>query len=241
MARQKGPIPFVGRIGDLSFYKDKQHGYLIRQKGGPSKEQIRKRKSMEVVRENNSEFGRASTFGSLLRRVFRPLVVYCKEYSMSRRLQSLLTAVIKMDASREPGKRDIASEHLAVLQGFELNEHLSYMKFFKKDIDIEVHKKGMVAKGHCTISSAIAKKADYYKVVSVAAEVDFMKKKFLNDVKESELLSCKGGKNFVLEHKLNGSHCLFYGLVICFYKKKGSKLELITDDGMKAGFISFVE
>lgn len=58
----------VGRIGDLSFYFDKQHGYLVKTAGGPSKAQIKKRESMRVVRENNSEFGRAPSYGGLLRR-----------------------------------------------------------------------------------------------------------------------------------------------------------------------------
>lgn len=240
MARQRGPNPIVGRIGDISFYKDKVHGYLSRQKGGPTKEQIKRKKSMEAVRKNNSEFGRASKYGSLLRNAFRPLILHCKEYSMSRRLQSLLTAVIKMDESKEPGERDIAKEYLAALQGFELNEALSYLKFFKKDVDIGVNEKGITAKGYCTVSKSLLKKADYYKIVSVAASVNFKKKQFLNEVKESELVPCKS-RQFVFEHRLTTADYLFYGLVVCFYKKNGKKFELVTDDEMKAGFISFVE
>jgi hypothetical protein len=239
MARQRGPVPFVGRVGDLSFYEDKIHGYLIRGKGGPTREQIKKRESMEVVRQNNSEFGKASAYGSLLRSAFRPLVLHCREYSMSRRMQSLLTAVIKMDAGKEPGKRELTKEHLTTLQGFELDEHFSYRKFFKKDVDIVVSKKAVITKGYCTISKAMAKKADFFKVVSVAATVDFNKKQFLNDVKESELLPCKN-KPFVFEHCLSIADYLFYGSVVCFYKKNGKALELITDDDMKAGFISFL-
>lgn len=239
MAKQRGPIPFVGSVGDLSFYKDKVHGYLIRQKGGPSKEQVQRRKSMEIVRRNNNEFGKASSYGSLLRGAFRPLILHCKEYNMSRRLQSLLTSVIKMDTRKEPGDRDLMKAHLVALQGFELNEHLSYLNFFKKDVGIDVNKKTVVAKGFCTIPKAIAKKADYFKVVSVVASANFGEKQFLNDVKESELLSSKS-KEFVFEHSLRHADYLFYGLAICFYKKNGDKFELVTDEEMKAGFISFV-
>jgi hypothetical protein len=241
MARQKGPIPFVGRIGELSFYKDKVHGYLIRSKGGPSRQQIQKKKSMELVRQNNSEFGRASAYGALLRRAFKPLVLHCREYSMSRRLQSVLLSIIKMDESQPPGQRDVLKRHFTLLQGFELNSHLSYQKLFKKDVDVEMDKKRVVAGGRCTLSKAIAKQADCYKVVSVAAIVDFKKKRFVNDVKESELLPCKVSKEFLFEHSLNMKGTLFYGLVICFYRKNGKGFELITDDGMKAGFISFID
>jgi hypothetical protein len=241
MARQRGPIPFVGRIGELSFYKDKVHGYLIRAKGGPSRQQIQKKKSMEPVRQNNSEFGRASAYGALLRRVFKPLVQHCAEYSMSRRLQSLLLSIIKMDGSQPPGQRDVLKQHFTLLQGFELSSHLSYQRFFKKDIDVEMDKKRVVAGGRCTLSKAIAKHADCYKVVSVVAAVDFKKKRFVNDVKESELLPCRVSKEFLFEHSLNVKGTLFYGLVICFYRKNGKSFELITDDRMKAGFISFIE
>jgi hypothetical protein len=241
MARQRGPIPFVGRIGELSFYKDKVHGYLIRAKGGPTRQQIQKKKSMEPVRQNNSEFGRASSYGALLRRAFKPLVLHCREYSMSRRLQGVLLSIIKMDAGRPPGERDVLKEQLILLQGFELNSHLSYQKFFKKDVDVETGKKRVVAGGRCILSKAIAKQADSYKVVSIAAAVDFEKKRFINDVKESELLPCKGSKEFLFEHGLNVKGTLFYGMVICFYRKNGKVFELITDDKMKAGFISFIE
>jgi hypothetical protein len=241
MARQRGPIPFVGRIGELSFYKDKVHGYLIRAKGGPTRQQIQKKKSMEPVRQNNSEFGRASAYGALLRRAFKPLVLHCREYSMSRRLQGVLLSIIKIDESRQPGQRDILKEHFTLLQGFELNSHLSYQKFFKKDVDVVMDKKRVVAGGRCTLSMAVAKQADCYKVVSVVAAVDFKKKRFMSDVKESELLPCKLSKEFLFEHSLNVKGTLFYGMVICFYRKNGKSFELINDDKMKAGFISFIE
>lgn len=241
MARQKGAVPIIGTIDGISFYRDKHHGYLIRRKGGPSPQQIKKKKSMEPVRQNNNEFGRASSYAALLRQAFHMLILHCKEYSMSRRLQSLLLSIIKADESNEPGNRDIAKERLVALQGFEVNAHLSHQKFFKKDVDIEVGKKAVVATGQCTISKAIAKGANYYKVISVAAAIDFEKKVFLNDVKESEMLACKGSKDFVFEHSLKANGYLFYGLVICLYRNDGKKIELISDNGMKAGFISIIE
>jgi hypothetical protein len=192
------------------------------------------------VRDNNSEFGRASSYGVLLRKAFHMLLLHCKEFTMSRRLQSLLLSIIKMDQTMPRGQRDVLQEELIILQGFDLNMHLSYSKFFKEDVDVEIHKGSVVATGQCTISRDIAKRADYYKVVSVAAAADFKKKNYLNDVKESEPLPCKGSKRFIFEHGLTQQGYLFYGLVICFYKKNGKKLELINEDGMKAGFISFI-
>jgi hypothetical protein len=241
MARQKGAFPIIGRIGDVSFYLDKQHGYLSRMAGGPSKQQIRKKKSMEVVRQNNSEFGRASRYGSLLRDAFKLLILHCKEYSMSRRLQSVLLSIIKVDESNMPGKRELVKEHLVRLQGFELNAQLSYQNFFRKDVTIEINKGIIDVSGHCILSGTMVKKASHYKVMSVAARVNIEKDRYINDVKESELLSCKGSQTFQFKHKLDEKGLLFYGLVICFYKKKGEKFELIREDKMKAGFVSFVE
>jgi hypothetical protein len=240
MARQAGAVPFIGTIGEISFYYDKIHGYLARRKGGPSKRQIKTKRSMEVVRNNNSEFGRASSYSVLLRSAFHMLLLHCKEYTMSRRLQSLLLSVIHMDQSRPRGQRDVLQEELIILQGFDLNMHLSYSKFFKEDVDVEILKDTVVAKGRCTIPTDIARRADYYKVVSVAAAADFKKKNYLNDVKESKLLPCKESKRFVFEHGLTRQGYLFYGLAICFYKKNAKKVEMINEGGMKAGFVSFI-
>lgn len=240
MARQKGPNRFSGGIGNLSFYENKVHGDIVREKGGPTREQIKKRKSMAEVRDNNEEFGRASRYGSLLRNAFRMLIVHCREYSMSRRLQGLMTAIVKMDAESERGKRDIVKAHLVQLQGFELNETLSYKKFFKKDVDVEVQDGKVVASGKCTLPRGIGGKAGFYKVISVAASIDFKKKKMVNSVKESELLPSTGSRQFLFEHSVDESHCLFYGMAICFYKKTGIKFALVSDEDMKAGFISFV-
>lgn len=69
------------------------------------------------------------------------LVMHCEEYSMSRRLFSLLLSVMKTYEGNLPGKRDVVKGQLIALQGFELNTHLSYKKIFKKDVDIEVQKR----------------------------------------------------------------------------------------------------
>lgn len=129
---------------------------------------------------------------------------------MSRRMQSLLVSIIKMDGSKMPGKRDVLKEHLVALQGFELNEPVSYRRFFKKDVDIEVSEMKVIAKGSCTIPASISSKAEFYKIISVAAAVDFGKKRFTNEVKESEMVPCKESRTFLFEHTLTEKNYLFY-------------------------------
>ena len=241
MPKQRGPFRLKGKLDEISFYNDKIHGELVRRKGGPSKRQIKKSDSMEIVRNNDDEFGRASKRGALLRHAFTPLIFHCREYSMSRRLLSLITSLIRMDGSKQRGKRDLSKEHLVRLQEFELNEHLSYKKFFKKNVDIDVRKESVAATGKLSLPKSTGKKADFYKVVSVVASVDFTGNDYQTDVKESEMLACEGSRSFVFEHSPEMKNCVFYGLVVCFYKKNGQKIELITDDKLKAGFISFVD
>jgi len=160
---------------------------------------------------------------------------------MSRRLQSLLISIIKADDSKLPGERDIVPEHMVALQGFELNSKCSYRKFFKSDVDVAVQKKTLLAHGTLHVSSAIGRKANCYKLVCVIASVDIKYCKFGNEIKETEFIPCKGSRNFEFEYPIYMRNYLFYGLVICFYRKNENKFELIIDEGVKAGFVSFVK
>ena len=56
MAKLKGIIKLEGTLDNLTFYKAKE-GYLVKTKGGVSKERIQNDPAFERTRENGSEFG----------------------------------------------------------------------------------------------------------------------------------------------------------------------------------------
>ncbi len=108
MAYQAGPLRFKGKLGGLSFYHNKQYGYLVRQKGGPDKEQIATSPSFARTRENAVEFSLASTTGKLIRQAMRSLTALTGDSNVSQRLTGLLVRMGKSDLSATRGMRNPA-------------------------------------------------------------------------------------------------------------------------------------
>jgi len=109
MAYQAGPLRLRGKLGDLSFYYNKQHGYLVRQKGGPAKEQLVNSPSFERARENTAEFALAAVVGKLIRHAVRAAVGLKGDPGISQRLTGLLVRIGKTDLSATRGRRNPAA------------------------------------------------------------------------------------------------------------------------------------
>lgn len=63
MAKQLGVNPISGTIDGYTYYFNKEYGFLLRHKGGPSKKQVKKSRQYDIPRRNMEEFGRASRYG----------------------------------------------------------------------------------------------------------------------------------------------------------------------------------
>ena len=108
MAHQTGPLLLKGRLGTLSFYFNRQYGYLVRQSGGPSKGQVATSSKFERTRENASEFGLASVAGKLIRRAVKSSVGLTGDSKVAQRLTGLLVKIGKTDFSAVRGNRNPA-------------------------------------------------------------------------------------------------------------------------------------
>lgn len=106
MAYQAGTLRLKGKLGDLSFYYNKQCGYLVRQKGGPGKEQIANGGNFVRIRENNTEFSLAVGIGKLIRRGVKASVGLSGDSNVSQRLTGLLVRIGKTDLSAIRGMRN---------------------------------------------------------------------------------------------------------------------------------------
>lgn len=73
MAKQNGFLKVEGTLGDISFYKSKDR-FLIRAKGGVSKERIMSDPAFKRTRENGTEFGMVAAANKLLRYLFKRLL-----------------------------------------------------------------------------------------------------------------------------------------------------------------------
>lgn len=96
MARQVSLVKFEGKIGDLSFYKDKR-GYQARMKGGPSKEQINSDPRFQRTKENGQEFGRAANASKKLREQLCEVLSQGSDAAFSNRLTGRMNRVLRAD------------------------------------------------------------------------------------------------------------------------------------------------
>lgn len=121
MARQEGLIKLRGKIGDLSFYKDKNNGYQARMKGGPTKEQINSDPRFQRTRENGQEFGRAIQTAKQLRDMIREHLAQVGDPQFSNRLTARMRAIIQADTINARGERAVLLDNLPMIKGMECN------------------------------------------------------------------------------------------------------------------------
>jgi len=241
MAKQRGILKISGSIGDISFYEDKRHGFIARKKGGPSKRQIKTSKSCKEVRQNNSEFGAASSAGALLRQAFHPLIHHCREYSMSRRLQKELLSIIKADTVHEPGKRKLRGENLSTFTQFELTVLSASDKWFDLPVKREKTAEGLSVEAFLVFMSPYPSAATHFEVCSVTALVDFDKKTKNHDLQCSGKLVLNSHTSIVgFEHPVDEKGMLFHGMGILFYQWIGGAYVLLQEERLRAGFFGFV-
>ena len=125
MARLKGIIKLEGTLDNLTFYKA-QEGYLVKTKGGVSKERIQNDPAFERTRENGSEFGSSASSGKLLRTAVRNLMIRAKDNRVSSRVTQKMTQIKNFDATSIRGQRNVATglatpEGKATLKGLDFN------------------------------------------------------------------------------------------------------------------------
>jgi hypothetical protein len=116
-------ITFTGPIGNFSAYRMRGcKDVVIRQKGGPSREEVKRGKSFANTRRNMSEFGGCSRTGLHVRMALHPLKPLA-DYNFSGDINKILKKVQKLDTVSEWGRRAIRlSQHPHLLEGFQLNK-----------------------------------------------------------------------------------------------------------------------
>lgn len=125
MAKLKGIIKLEGTLDNLTFYKAKE-GYLVKTKGGVSKERIQNDPAFERTRENGSEFGSSASSGKLLRTSVRNLMIRAKDNRVSSRVTQKMTQIKNFDTTSLRGQRNVATglatpEGKATLKGLDFN------------------------------------------------------------------------------------------------------------------------
>jgi len=162
MAKQSSLIKIEGTLDDLTFYKSAD-GYVIRKKGGVSKDKILNDPAFARTRENGKEFGQAASSGKILRRAIIDLLSEVKDPTVTRRLTRVMTQIKNEDLISERGARNVAvglttPEGRAWLFGFDFNSEAPLNQVLRSDFDLDT------ATGEITISNLrTAKKVAYPK------------------------------------------------------------------------------
>lgn len=130
MGRQEGIVQITGGVGNLSFYKTKEDGYLVRKKSGVSRKRIMNDPAYARTRENIAEFRRGAQATKLVRRAFISFIQSAADNRVTSRLTSVMMKIIKKDAVNCGGERRVTNDQVALLQGFEFNKHAALEKTF---------------------------------------------------------------------------------------------------------------
>jgi hypothetical protein len=243
MAKQTGMIPISGSIDNLTFYKHPEFGDLVKKKGGPTKEMIKKGEQFDITRRNNSEFGRASHYGGIIRTGFATMIKDCKERRLDTNLSTRLRDIMDMDTESEFGNRDLRRNTLPAFRHFELNSYSLSKQFVEFPIEITMVKECL----EVTMGLAFKTKfhdVDAWRVRSVALSLDLVNETMKRDVQESNIHELSKG-NFALgfTHHTDEQMLTFYGMSVVFYR-----YDVVTDEytprkdkTMNSGFIRYVE
>lgn len=130
MAKLKSLIKLEGTMEDLTFYKGTD-GYLVRTKGGVSKNRIMNDPAFARTRENGAEFGSIAGSGKLLRTALGPMIFKAKDSKLTSRLVKALGQIKNLDTVSVRGARNVAeglnsATSTAILEGFDFNARATY-------------------------------------------------------------------------------------------------------------------
>lgn len=193
MAQQKGILRIEGTIGGMTFYKS-QDGYLVREKGGVSKDKIANDPNFQRTRENGAEFGRAGKAGKLLRTALRAQLQNGSDARVVSRLTTDFLKVIQADSTSTRGMRNVIDGEAELLEGFEFNINGKLGSTFYAPFTGAINR----VTGALTVDIpayvpinmiAAPGGATHYKIVSAGVEVDFENETYTVDVNESTVLA----------------------------------------------------
>ncbi len=131
MAKQVGPLPFTGSIGGVTGYK-RNGKYCLKEKSGPSREQVLTSPRFERTLENAKEFRRTAKAGKLVRGCLHNLTKVMKlaDNEISARLNGLLSKIVKSDPVSDRGERMVSKGQLEWLEDFSFRKEQPFSNVF---------------------------------------------------------------------------------------------------------------
>jgi hypothetical protein len=125
MARQIAQVPVTGTLGDITFYKTTESGFLARMKTDLDAERLKNDPLFENSRKAYTDFGKAGAGAGLLRTAMLAAGRQLSDTRIISRLTGKLTGIIATDKLHLQGERQLDDADLSGLIGFEWNKHQS--------------------------------------------------------------------------------------------------------------------
>ena len=137
MAEIEGPLRFKGSMGDVScYYNSVLKKWIVRKKGGPHKEHIKKSKVFKIVRLNMAEFKACDKWCHLLRVGLFELDDFNWGLYMSGVVQ-LAKTIQLMDVESETGTRSIeSSKYKSLLTDINFNDLHPFDKVVRRHPEV---------------------------------------------------------------------------------------------------------
>jgi hypothetical protein len=194
MARQIGPSPLSGTIGNITYYHSPE-GDIAKQKSSLTKQRVATDPAFEGSRNAAAAFRKAAKNAGLIRRTFIELIEYSADRRLSGRLTGTLQGLILADKVSKPGERKLQKEHLPRIIGFEFNKICALKELLRVDLVTSVDRRS--GKAYLAVPSFKTKTlkecpdATHFRITVGASAMDFDSESCKVDIQSSEWVSLK--------------------------------------------------
>lgn len=146
MSIVKGIFEISGSMQGTSFYKRRDSDQVImRTKGGPNKNKIKRLPQFEGVRMQQQEWKGVTAMASVVRLTFGGLYRLA-DYNLTAVLNAMMNQVQKEDAERPKGERSVQlSLYRQVLEGFPFNRKHPFATILQVSMGVELHREELSA------------------------------------------------------------------------------------------------
>ncbi len=243
MAKQHGLHPLTGTVGGMNYYYDKNLGYLVRSKPGPTKNQVKRSPAFARVRHNYKEFGAASSFARQLYDGFRPFFTWCKDKKCWPGLLEEVRSMLLMDTEHVAGERQMTTYALQGFDHFELDCESLSKKYFDQDVMIDARDGVLEAQVTVNLPQRRWGGIERFEVYSIVASIDQNQLKARRNMKyTSGIPYAKGTYVFPFTHQYVEKSWVFHGVCLVFYERcaRTGNLIITKREHRNTGYIRFV-
>lgn len=192
MIRQKSFLRLIGgSLGETTFTK-RDDGYRVQEKKVLPAGKFKNDPKYKWMRDNATEFTRASSGGKTMRKAFNTLVEHAKDIRAISRLQKRMREVISADTMNQKGERNLVDGNLHLLEGFQFNNDADLTTVLFEDFATTIDR----VAGHLTADLPVLnplkdikapRGTTHFEIVSAASEMNFESGKTVTDTKVSAM------------------------------------------------------